>query len=58
MFFGTIGTGYFVYGRKQQKLIPLMAGVALCVYPFFFSNAWILALVGIALTVWPWVMKD
>ena len=25
--FSSIGVGYFIYGRKQQKLVPLLSGI-------------------------------
>lgn len=57
MLFGSIGLGYFVYGKKQQKLIPAMAGIGLCIFPYFISNTWAMALIGAALTVVPWLIR-
>jgi hypothetical protein len=54
--FGSIGAGYFVYGKKQQAAIPLIAGIVLCIFPYFVANVYILVLVGIVLTVLPWVI--
>ena len=36
--FGSIGAGYFIYGKKQQQFVPLLTGLALCVYPYFLSS--------------------
>jgi len=57
MLFGSIGLGYFVYGKKQQKLIPAMVGIGLCVFPYFISNVWVMALIGAILTIVPWVIR-
>ena len=54
--FGSIGMGYFVYGKKQQAALPLLAGIVLCVFPYFVSNVYIMVLVGIVVTVLPWVL--
>jgi hypothetical protein len=54
--FGSIGMGYFVYGKKQQAALPLLAGICLCIYPYFVSNIYIMVLVGIVLIVLPWVI--
>ncbi len=54
--FGSIGMGYYVYGKKQQAALPLLAGIVLCVFPYFVSNVYIMVLVGIVLTVLPWVL--
>jgi hypothetical protein len=48
--------GYFVYGKKQQAALPLLAGIVLCIFPYFVSNVYIMVLVGIVLTVLPWVL--
>ena len=54
--FGSIGMGYFVYGKKQQAALPLLAGIVLCIFPYFVSNVYIVVLVGVVLTVLPWVL--
>jgi len=42
--FGSIGMGYFVYGKKQQAALPLLAGIVLCIFPYFVSNVYIMML--------------
>ena len=54
--FGSIGMGYFVYGKKQQAAVPLIVGLALCIFPYFVSSVYLMLLVGIVLTVLPWVI--
>jgi len=56
--FGSIGVGYFIYGKKQQRMIPLVAGLGLCVFPYFIPNAYAMATVGTILTAAPWILKD
>ncbi|MBU0986245.1 MAG: hypothetical protein KKH68_03235 [Proteobacteria bacterium] len=56
MFFGSIGVGYFVYGKKQQQLTMMLSGIALCVYPYFISNAYAMVAIGIVLTAVPWTI--
>lgn len=36
--FGTIGTGYFVYGKKQHNGVALFSGVGLMVFPMMISG--------------------
>src|SRR5205807_726702 len=38
LLFGSIGLGFFVYGRRQKRVVPLACGVALMVFPYFVSN--------------------
>jgi hypothetical protein len=56
MLFGAIGVGYFMYGKKRQNAITMISGVALCVFPYFVSNAVAAVVVGIVLTVLPWLL--
>ncbi len=57
MLFGAIGLGYFVYGTKQRIPIPLVCGIALMAYPYFFTNAWLLVLIGVVLTAIPYFIR-
>jgi len=57
MLFGSIGLGFFMYGKKQRAAVPLMVGIALSVYPFFVTNLAALIVVGLALTVLPYFVR-
>ena len=54
---GAIGMGYFVYGKKQEKVSFIIAGIALCGYPYLFASLWALCLVGVVLVAYPFVWK-
>jgi hypothetical protein len=53
---GAIGVGYFIYGKRQTKFVPLLAGMALCVYPYFVDSVWWLVVIGAALMAAPFVV--
>jgi hypothetical protein len=55
--FSSIGAGYFVYGKKQRQVVPLLTGLALCVYPYFLSNGYAMIVVGVLLTAVPWLLR-
>ena len=55
--FGAVGLGYFVYGRKQRAVVPLLCGVALMVVPYFISNTPLLFAVGAVLVVVPYFVR-
>jgi len=38
MIFGSIGMWYFMYWKKDNKIIPLLSGVILMIYPYFITN--------------------
>ncbi len=58
LLFGAIGTGYFVYGKKQRELVALLCGLGLIVLPWILSGSWGLALAGAALVALPWVWRE
>lgn len=53
---GAIGAGYFIYGRRQTRIAPMVAGVLLCVYPYFVDGTLWLVLVGAILVAVPFVV--
>jgi hypothetical protein len=57
MLFGSFGMGFFVYGRKQKAIIPLLVGLILFVIPYFISNVYILVIVGIVLVILPYFVR-
>jgi hypothetical protein len=57
LLFGAVGMAFLMYGKKMAALVPMLAGVALIVVPYFISNLIILALVGLALTAVPFVLR-
>lgn len=56
--FGAIGLGYFVHGKKQRAVVPLLAGVALMVLPYFVTNSWLLVLLGGGVAALPYFLRD
>lgn len=55
--FGSVGFGYFLYGRKQRAVVPLVCGIALMVFPYFISNAVLLIAIGVALASVPYFFR-
>jgi hypothetical protein len=55
--FGSIGLGFFVYGRKQKAVIPTLSGIGLMVFPYFISNIYIMILSGIVLVALPYFVR-
>jgi hypothetical protein len=56
IFAGAVGMGYLVYGRRQAKFVPAIAGILLCVYPYFIDSALWLSVVGAVLVAAPFVI--
>ncbi len=57
LIFGSIGYGYFSYGRKQSAFVPLFIGLGLMVLPYFVPNSYILVAVGTGLMVLPYFVR-
>lgn len=51
--FGSIGFGYFLYGKNRKATIPLLSGIVLMVSPYFFTNNIALVVIGVLLTLLP-----
>ena len=56
MIAGVFGVAYFMYGKKQTKFVPMIAGILLCIYPYFFESVLWLCVVGIVLLAAPFVI--
>ena len=57
VFLGIVGTGYVMYGRKAQHPVALVAGVLLCVFPYFVDGfVWTLV-IGAVLLALPFVVE-
>ena len=57
MIFGSIGLGFFVYGKKQGAVVPLACGLALMIFPYFVSNTILLVVIGAALIAIPYYYR-
>ena len=50
LIFSTVGFFVFMHGKKNKKTRPFAIGIALMVYPYFISNAWLMTGIGLALS--------
>jgi len=57
LLYGSIGMGYIMYGKKQQKGIALLSGVILCIFPYIISNIFLMILVGIIFIALPFFIR-
>ena len=57
LIFGSIGFGYFIYGKKQKRGVPFASGVGLMVFPYFVTNSYLLVLIGVALLALPYFFR-
>ncbi|MBA3007996.1 MAG: hypothetical protein FP810_15790 [Desulfocapsa sp.] len=55
--FSSIGFGFFIYGKKQKVVVPLICGLTLMIYPYFISNSVLLVTLGIILMAIPYFVR-
>ena len=55
--FSSVGLGFFVYGKKQQRLVPLLCGLALMVFPYFVGTVPLLLGIGVVLVALPYFVR-
>jgi hypothetical protein len=57
LLFGSIGLGFFIYGKKQRAVVPLVCGLALMLFPYFVSNVMLLLGIGVLLIALPYFLR-
>jgi hypothetical protein len=57
LIFGSVGLGFFIYGKQQKAAVPLVCGLALMVFPYFVSNSIVLVVIGGALIMIPYYVR-
>jgi len=57
LLFGSIGLGYFVYGKRQRRGVPLACGLGLMIFPYLVSNTILLVLIGLVLAALPYFVR-
>ena len=57
LLFSAIGMGFFIYGRKQRRAVPLVCGLVLMVYPYFVPSTIWLVVIGVMLCAVPYFVR-
>ena len=57
MLFGSIGLGFFIYGKKQRAVVPLVCVIVLILFPYFVSNVTLLVGIGVLLVAIPYFLR-
>ncbi|WP_228160647.1 hypothetical protein [Marinobacter bohaiensis] len=51
--FSSVGLGYVIYGRRQQRKPYFYSGLALMLYPYLVTGTWPMVGVGVLLLALP-----
>ena len=54
---GAIGVGYFVYGKKQQRIMPIVCGLGLIVAPYAIGPLWGQLTACAIMVALPWIVR-
>ena len=57
LLFGSIGMGYFIYGKKKGEVAPMLSGIGLMAFTYFVSNSILIVLIGIVLMALPYFLR-
>ena len=49
LIWGSVGLGYFIYGKKQGSWVPLTGGLAMMVASYFAGSALVMSLICLAI---------
>ena len=58
LIFSTIGLAMFRKGKDETDGLRLVCGLLLMAYPYFFSNTYAIAGLGILLTIFPFALEQ
>ena len=56
LFWGSVGVGCFIYGKKQQLMMPLIGGVLMVAVSYLVNSALLMTLICLALCVAVYVL--
>ena len=57
LIFGSAGLGFFIYGKRQKAVVPMVCGLILMIYPYFISSTILLVSIGVALMAVPYFVR-
>jgi hypothetical protein len=46
---GSVGVGYFIYGKKQSSWPAMVGGIVMVVCSYFVGSVWLMSLISLAM---------
>ena len=57
LIWGSLGLGYFIYGKKQQSIGPMIGGILMMVVSYFIGSTLMMSLICVGLIVGVYVLS-
>ena len=58
LLWGSIGVGYWIYGKKQREMMPMIGGVAMVALSYLISSWLLMSLLGVgSMIAIHWLMR-
>ncbi len=57
LLFSSVGFAYFLYGKRQRAVVPLVCGIVLMVFPYVIPNVIALVAIGALLIAVPYFFR-
>ena len=58
LIWGSVGVGFFIYGKKQRVMTSLFGGILITGFSYFIESALYMSLASIAVVVAVFFFKD
>ena len=55
--FGSIGVGYCIYGKRQNRLVPWVSGLALMGVPYIVDGTFAMVALSVAFMALPYFVQ-
>ncbi len=53
---GSVGVGYFIFGKKQRSWVPMVGGLLMIIAAYFIGSALLMSLVSVGIMVAVYVL--
>lgn len=56
LIWGSVGAGYFIYGKKQGEMVPLIGGIVMIAVSCLVANWLWMSLISVSVMVGVWLL--
>jgi hypothetical protein len=53
-----LGMGFFLYGKRAARLWPLLAGLAMGIFPFFIVSVWLMWAITAGIVIAVYLLRE